>query len=329
MTYDELKEKQSDVIKMLENSRRKNRLVHSYLFCGDKGIGKLLTAFYFAAMVLCKSDHKPCLKCNICRRVVSRSHMNVYFVEPEGESIRKEQIEDLQHEFSMTSLEEGARVYIINHADKMTTAAANTLLKFLEEPIIESYAILITENLMAVLDTIKSRSQIINFKKISKRETALALQRKGLSEEISYICSSLTSSVEEALDFASSTVFQEMIRFTREMNVSLTNKKRSCFVHYGERGRFLVEEKDRKTHRIFLDILTLYSQDKIHLREGNLQSVSFAEGIKDLNITQLPESDTLARELDIYIEAKERLEYPVNLELFYSKLFLDLDEENL
>jgi hypothetical protein len=113
------------------------------------------------------------------------------------------------------------------------------------------------------------------------------------------------------------------------MNVLATNKKKSFFVHYAEKGRFLIEEKDRKLHRIFLDLLTLYSQDKIHFREGNIQSVSFTEGIKDLDTKQLPEVDRLARELDLYIEAKERLEYPVNLELFYSKLFLDLDEENL
>jgi DNA polymerase-3 subunit delta' len=327
MTFEELKIKQSEVIKMLENSYKKNRLVHAYLFCGDKGIGKLLTAFYFAAMVLCKSKNNPCFECITCKRVINRSHMNVYFVEPTGESIKKDQIEELQHEFSMTSLEEGSRIYIINHADRMTPSAANTLLKFLEEPIIESYAILITENVMSVLDTIKSRSQIINFKKVPKTETALALQKRGLSLENSHLFATLTSSVEEALEFAATTKLQELIRFVREMNVANINKKRPKFVFFNERGRFIIEEKDRGIHRLFLDLLTVYAQDKISLFEDNFDAVSYKTSILDLNKHNLPSSAKLAKELDIYIEAKERLEYNVNIDLFYAKMFLDLDEE--
>jgi DNA polymerase-3 subunit delta' len=327
MTFDQLKIKQKEVIKMLENSFKKHRLVHAYLFCGDKGIGKLLTGFYFAAMVLCKSNHKPCLECSICRRVINRSHMNVYFVEPEGESIKKDQIEDLQHEFSMTSLEEGARIYIINHADKMTPSAGNSLLKFLEEPIIESYAILITENVNNVLDTIKSRSQIINFKKVSRLETALALQKRGLSIENSHVFATLTSSVEEALEYAATTKLQDLVRFVREMNIACTNKKRPKFVFFNERGKFLMEEKDRSIHKTFLDLLIVYAQDMISYSENHLDAISFKTSILDLNKQLLPKSERLTKELDIYIEAKERLEYNVNIDLFYAKLFLDLDEE--
>lgn len=327
MTFDELKIKQKEVIKMLENSFKKNRLVHAYLFCGDKGIGKLLTGFYFAAMVLCQSPKKPCLECSTCKRVINRSHMNVYFVEPEGESIKKDQIEDLQHEFSMTSLEEGARIYIINHADKMTASAANTLLKFLEEPIIESYAILITENVNSVLDTIKSRSQIINFKKVSRIDTSQALQKRGLSIENSFVFATLTSSVEEALEYAATTKYQELVRFVREMNVACINKRRAKFVFFNERGKFLIDERDKTIHKVFLDLLIVYAQDMISYSEQHLEAISFKTSILDLNKQNLPTPERLARDLDIYIEAKERLEYNVNIDLFYAKLFLDLDEE--
>ena len=70
----------------------------------------------------------------------------------------------LQEEFSKTSQIEGPRIYIINHADKMSTQAANSLLKFIEEPTSEeTYGILITEQKDSILPTIISRSIILNF----------------------------------------------------------------------------------------------------------------------------------------------------------------------
>ena len=108
-SYDELLKNQSEVIKLLNNAKRKNKLSHAYLFEGDSGTGTLEAARYFAMMLLCEKE-QPCLTCNTCERIQYNSHMNVVLIEPFGDVIRKEQVENLMHDFSMTSLEKGPQV---------------------------------------------------------------------------------------------------------------------------------------------------------------------------------------------------------------------------
>ena len=70
MAFDNIKQSQPKVVQLLENSLKKDRLSHAYLFEGEKGTKKFDTAIYFAQMLLCKAEeHKPCLVCNNCRRI--------------------------------------------------------------------------------------------------------------------------------------------------------------------------------------------------------------------------------------------------------------------
>ena len=98
MTYEVLKKNQPEVIKLLHNAKNKNKLVHAYLFEGDSGTGILEAAKYFAMMLLC-DEETPCFKCNTCERIEYNSHLNVVLIEPIGDVIRKEQVENLMHDF--------------------------------------------------------------------------------------------------------------------------------------------------------------------------------------------------------------------------------------
>ena len=79
--------------------------------------------------------------------------------------LQKEQLDELQKEFSEKSIFSNKKIYIINHADRLNKSAANSILKFLEEPEENIIAILITDNIYQLLDTIVSRCQIISFSK--------------------------------------------------------------------------------------------------------------------------------------------------------------------
>ena len=87
--------------------------------------------------------------------------LDVLIVNPQKDKITKEQIIDIQMELANKSQINDNRVYIITEANKMNDYAANSLLKFLEEPQENVYAFLITNNIDNVLPTIKSRCQII------------------------------------------------------------------------------------------------------------------------------------------------------------------------
>ena len=80
-------------------------------------------------------------------------------IEPDGQFIKRGQIDDLIHEMSKTAIETGRKIYVIHHADQLNVSAANTLLKFLEEPQSEITAILLTDRMHALLPTIRSRCQ--------------------------------------------------------------------------------------------------------------------------------------------------------------------------
>ena len=85
-------------------------------------------------MLLCKGEQKPCEICHNCRRIKHHTHPNLSIIEPIKGSIRKKQIVDLQTEFSKTSVEPGPKIYIIKDIETINVGAANSLLKFLEEP---------------------------------------------------------------------------------------------------------------------------------------------------------------------------------------------------
>ena len=85
-------------------------------------------------------------------------------IEPDGSYIKKNQLIDLQNDFSNKSLFDNKRIYVIKYADRLNLSASNTILKFLEEPAPDIVAILVTENRFKIIETIQSRCQILSLK---------------------------------------------------------------------------------------------------------------------------------------------------------------------
>lgn len=111
--WETIKDRQQEVVRFLINSYQKNRLVHAYILEGPKGVGKLFVAKNFAKMLLCESDDRICGTCRHCQMIESDGHVNVYMIRPDGNSIKKEHIQELQSEFSKMAAEDCAKVYII------------------------------------------------------------------------------------------------------------------------------------------------------------------------------------------------------------------------
>ena len=182
-TWGELEEIQPVALKMIKNSLQKNRLAHAYLFEGIRGTGKRETGMVLAKSLFCLSlleGCKPCEECTNCRRINHGNHPDIHVVEPDGMSIKKGQIQLLQEEFAKTGVESRQKLYMIIHADRMTVNAANSLLKFLEEPFQQTFAILVTEQVQKILPTILSRCQTISFQPLS----SVNLQQRLIEAEI-------------------------------------------------------------------------------------------------------------------------------------------------
>ncbi len=151
----------------LINSVKENKVSHSYMFVGIDGIGKKIIAKQFAKKILCTNNiQEKCDECKSCIEFDSDNHPDFLYIEPDGNSIKIEQIRYLQKKIQEKPIISNKKVYIINDANKMTIEAQNCLLKTLEEPPEYSTIILIGNNESAFLNTIKSRCMIITFRPI-------------------------------------------------------------------------------------------------------------------------------------------------------------------
>lgn len=111
----------NDKIKqLLSQSIKNNKISHSYLFVGTEGIGKKLIAKEFAKMILCIDENKPCNKCKSCIEFDTENNPDFKIIEPDGNSLKIEQIRDFQNKVYEKPIISNRKVYIINDSDKMT-----------------------------------------------------------------------------------------------------------------------------------------------------------------------------------------------------------------
>lgn len=247
------------VAKLLINSYQKNRLAHAYLFEGEPGTPKRELALAFAKLLYCEGEEKPCGQCMNCIRIDNRNHPNVLFIEPEGQTLKKEQILYLQREYVKTALEPGPKVYIIDQIDRMSTSAANSILKFIEEPEPDVYTILITDHLHQILPTIISRSQVINFRPVDPEALQKRLVAEGCKPLYAGVIAHLTNDFAEAKRLATDESFRELVDFAAMLGEALILGQPDPITLCETKRADLYT--DRESLDYCLRILVLYMQD--------------------------------------------------------------------
>ena len=159
-----------EIQNLLKQAIKNNRTSHSYLFVGTEGIGKKQIAKEFAKALLCLNNDKYCNTCKSCIEFDDNNNPDFVILEPDENSIKIEQIREIQRKVDEKPIISNQKVYIIDNSDKMTTEAQNCLLKTLEEPPKYITIILIGTNENAFLSTIKSRCTILRFKDIPQHK---------------------------------------------------------------------------------------------------------------------------------------------------------------
>lgn len=147
------------VAKLFLNSRKRERLSNAYLLHGPRNAPLKEVALYLAQSLSCQKDFLACNQCDSCHRFLMGIRPDFALIEGDTGTIKKEQVKNLESAFSLSALEKGHTLsYVISEVDNITDEAANSLLKFLEEPREGQIAFLTTTNLTRVLPTIRSRS---------------------------------------------------------------------------------------------------------------------------------------------------------------------------
>ncbi|MCD7889381.1 MAG: AAA family ATPase [Oscillospiraceae bacterium] len=166
--------------------RQCDRLCHSFLLVGDKGVGKKTAAKYMALEILCRSQGEvPCGTCKDCRTILNDAHPDVIIVSASGKSgnYRADDLRPLISDAYIASNEGGYKIYILPDIDKALPAAQNTLLKIFEEPPDHVIIIMTAEKRENVLPTVRSRAIVINVPEASREDTIAALSERGISKE--------------------------------------------------------------------------------------------------------------------------------------------------
>ena len=150
--------------KIIEN----NKVSHAYLIELNNYEEDMKYIYDFIKMILCNIEYSDLDKENNIEKLIDDdNYPDIKIIEPEGSTIKKSQMIDLQKDYSNKSLLDGKRIYVVKEADKLNPASANTILKFLEEPGEDIIAILLTKNRYKVIETILSRCQILTIKENS------------------------------------------------------------------------------------------------------------------------------------------------------------------
>lgn len=153
---EEVKEK---VVKMYHEEK----LAHAYLFVTNNIDKAMLDIIDIIKQIFCpeKFSH-DCNNCNICNLINQLYLPSLVIITPDGKTIKKEQILDLKKQFSTKPIYTKENIYIIKNAECLNASSANTMLKFLEEPEEDIIGFFLTNNVNNVINTIKSRCEIIN-----------------------------------------------------------------------------------------------------------------------------------------------------------------------
>ncbi|MBU9721974.1 DNA polymerase III subunit delta' [Bacillus alkalicola] len=327
MNWETLSLTQPTVVKMLTNSLRKDRLAHAYLFEGGRGSGKLEVAKVLTKSFFCenKMDEEPCLSCGDCKRIDSGNHPDVHIINTDSQSIKVDQIRHLKKEFSFRGVESKKKVYLVEEAEKMTIGAANSILKFLEEPEGEALAVLMTTQFHRIIKTIVSRSQVISFAPLAPEQLVDKLIGEGVSETDAKAVSQITYDLEEAIQLCQDNWIAQARNKVIQLVDEISMRPKHAFITVQE--AWMPFFKEKQDMQLGLDLLMIWYRDILRLQINDDSQIVYIDQINKLQEYSLKLSQKkLGSNLQAVMNAKRRLDANTAPQLLMEQLLLRLQE---
>ncbi len=314
-------------VAILRRALANDALAHAYLFCGESGIGKRMTALAFAAVLNCARprDGDACGSCPSCRKVASGNHPDVHVMTADGDEIKIDQVREAQATLALRPFEGRRKVLIVDGAEAMNEASSNAFLKTLEEPPGESLIILVTSMPQSLLATIRSRCQTLAFQPLPRSVLAPVLrERRGLGEEDAWFLAALSrGSIGRALemDLEEERAARERFRELMEGVARLTP----------DEALSLAEgvAKDREGFERLIEIGIEWLRDRIVLAETGDERLLVAPAAAGSAAggDAHPALPRMLRDLDLFTSSRSLLERRISPQLVAENLFLKLGRD--
>ncbi len=178
---------QESIVQTLKNAANAGQLAHAYLFTGSRGVGKTTLARLLAKAANCPNikDGDPCGKCDVCASIAGGNSLDILEIDAASHTGVDNVREFIEHaQFRPSSMTK--KVFIIDEVHMLSKAAFNALLKTLEEPPEHAMFILATTDIEKVPDTIISRTQRFDFKRIPSQQMSDALNEIAKGEKLKF-----------------------------------------------------------------------------------------------------------------------------------------------
>lgn len=242
-------------------------LAHAYLLVGNVNMGAVALATEVALRLFCPHQDDqghPDRTCPECQRVLSGNHPDVVVARPEGRQIKVDQVRYLKAEFSKTGVEGEKKVFIIEGAETLTGSAANSLLKFIEEPGPGVYIFLLTPNKNAVLQTVQSRCQVIELRPLPSEMVKEQLQEAGVPEYLGPLAAGLGLSAKQGASLMEDDWLPTSVKLVFDWFKEVASGDPLSFVDV--QTGFLKQGSDRAKQLVLLDLVTMVWRDALLLK---------------------------------------------------------------
>jgi DNA polymerase III subunit delta' len=249
-------------IAILKAAMEKNRVAHAYLFYGTEGIGKRTVASVFAMALNCTGEDPPCGMCPSCLKAKHNNHPNIINIKTEGQFIKIDTIKEIGAKMAFRP-ENGKRVFILKDAEKMNAAAANSLLKTLEEPSPNNVLILTTARPHALPVTILSRCQSLRFAPLRNEEVSQYLRERHQFEknDAETIATASMGSIGRALEMKK----EDYITTIEQLFSRLADDDPKDLIRRIAFARHLGKEREKISH--CLEIINNAYRDSLTFKE--------------------------------------------------------------
>lgn len=307
---DGYKNSQPIVYQILKNAIINDKCSHAYLIETGGFYDTFSFVMSFIKSLLCPKKNlikENCGNCHQCEVIDSGNFPEIEIIEPDGLWIKKEQLQNLQKEFNTKAIIGNKRIYIINHADRLNKSAANSILKFLEEPDNNLVAILITDNIYSVLTTIKSRCQILRLKSSNIDGTQNYLEK--LKKQVN------SNKIDET------TLEEKIIKVIDFVNYYEKNHM-NTLLYIGKIWNNHISTKEET--EMAYDIMINYYKDILNYKlKKPLEIFEINDNIKMIN--EKNKQDEICDKINKLVELKGLIKYNINLNLLMDKLIITLE----